>query len=113
MIIYHKNQIEEFKDIDACAIASHPQTDKDINCFMATISGRYPDSGSVVNMERKELAYIQKGSGVLVVEGEEVKLNEGDLVLIEKGEKYHWDGNMTIFISCAPAWHPEQHKCVE
>gem|GEM_PF-2374449 len=26
------------------------------------------------------------------------------------GERYFWDGQMTMFVPCTPAWYPEQHK---
>ncbi len=53
------------------------------------------------------MAYIIKGSGKLVVEDQKIKLNEGDLVLIDKGEKCFWEGKLTMFGACAPAW---RHK---
>ncbi len=87
--------------------------DKDINGAVIKLSGRYPDKGRAVNLICKEMAYIIKGFGRIVVEGEEMKLEEGDLVLIDKGEKFFWEGNMKIFMPCVPAWHPEQHKEVE
>ncbi len=59
------------------------------------------------------MSYILKGSGKIEVEGVETKLGEGDLVLINKGEKYFFEGNLTMFGSCIPAWYPEQHKEVE
>ena len=71
------------------------------------------NNGRVINLKCKELAYIIKGSGRLVVEDKETKLNEGDLVLIEAGEKFFWEGNMRMFMPCTPAWYPEQHKEVE
>jgi len=33
--------------------------------------------------------------------------------LIEPGEKYYWEGKMTMFMPCVPAWYAEQHKEVE
>lgn len=54
-----------------------------------------------------------KGNGRVVVEEKEVRLHQGDLVLIEPGEKYFWEGKMELFMPCTPAWHPEQHKEVK
>jgi len=54
-----------------------------------------------------------EGSGKIVVEGKEVILNEKDLILLEPGEKYYWEGNMKMLVPCAPAWYSEQHKEVE
>jgi quercetin dioxygenase-like cupin family protein len=48
-----------------------------------------------------------------VVEGEEINLETGDLILIEPGEKYFWEGNLKMFVPCVPAWYLEQHKEVE
>ena len=38
---------------------------------------------------------------------------EADLVLIDKGENYYWEGNMDLFVPCTPAWNPKQHKIIE
>ena len=40
-----------------------------------------------------------EGEGKLVLKHEEHKLTAGDVVLIEAGEKYFWEGNMKIFMS--------------
>lgn len=113
MEIIHKNQTEEFKNSDTCKAIEYPLEDKDINGAVIELSGRYPNEGRVVNLKCKELAYIIEGSGRVVVEGEEAKLNNGDLILIEAGERYFWEGNLKMFIPCTPAWYLEQHKEVE
>lgn len=113
MKIIHKNQTEKFKTSDVCTAIEYPLGDKDINGAVIELSGRYPDKGRVVNLKCREMAYIIKGSGKIVVEGKEIGLNEGDLVLVEPEEKYFWEGNLTMFVPCTPAWYPEQHKEVE
>jgi mannose-6-phosphate isomerase-like protein (cupin superfamily) len=110
MKIIHKNETKIFKNNDVCTAIEYPLGDKDINGAIIELNGRYPDKGNVANEICKELAYVIKGSGKVVVEGKETKLNEGDLVLIEPGEKYFWQGDMTLFVPCTPAWYPEQHK---
>ena len=113
MKIIHKNQTKIFKNSDTCAAIDYWTGDEDINGAVLEVSGRYPDKCRVVNLKCKEMAYIIKGSGKVVVEGEEVNLNEGDLVLIEAGEKFFWEGDLIMFSSCAPAWNHEQYKEVE
>lgn len=113
MKIIHKNQTKIFKNSDACTATEYPMEDKDINGAVIELKGRYPDKGRVVNLKCKELAYVIKGSGRLVVEGKEMKLNEGDLVLIEAGEKFFWEGNLIMFMPCTPAWYPGQYKEVK
>lgn len=113
MKIIRKNDSEEFRNGEACTVSEYHLGDPDINGAVIKLSGRYPESGRAVNLECKELAYVIEGSGRLVVEGIEQMLHEGDLVLIEAGEKYFWDGTMTMFVPCVPAWTPEQHRMVE
>ncbi|NOQ68241.1 cupin domain-containing protein [Patescibacteria group bacterium] len=113
MKIIKKNQAEVHKNSDACVAIEYPLDDKDINGAVIELNGRYPDKGRVVNSKCKEIAYVIKGTGKVIVEGQEIKFKGEDLILIELGEKYHWEGNFIMFVSCAPAWYPEQHKEVE
>jgi mannose-6-phosphate isomerase-like protein (cupin superfamily) len=106
----YKNQSHEFRNSLVCTAIEYPLGDKDINGAVIKLKGRYPDKGRVVNLKCKELAYVIKGAGRVVVEGKEIQLHQGDLVLIEPGEKYYWEGEMELFMPCAPAWYPEQHK---
>ena len=113
MKVVHKDQTERLNVSENCIAIEYPLGDKDINGAIVELTGRYPNTGRVVNLKCKELAYVIQGSGRIVVENEEINLKEGDLILIEPGEKYFWDGNLTIFTPCTPAWYPEQHKEVE
>ncbi len=108
-----KNQTNKFSNSDTCVVAEYPLEDKDIEMVVVAIKGRYPKSGRVVNKECKELAYIQEGSGKITIEGEEVKLNQGDMILIDAGEIYYWDGQLTLCVTCSPRWFPEQHVYVD
>lgn len=110
MKVIKKNQTKEFKNSDKCIAIEYPLGDKDINGAVIKLSGRYPDKGRVVNAKCKEMAYVIKGSGEIVVEGKRVKISQGDLVLIEPNEKYYWKGKLMLFVPCVPAWYPEQHK---
>ena len=113
MKVVYKRQTKRFKNSEVCTAIEYPLGDKDINGAVIELSGRYPDRGRVINLKCKELAYVIKGSGKVVVEGKEIKLKEGDMVLIEPKEKYYWEGKMIMFMPCAPAWHLEQHKEVK
>lgn len=113
MKVIERNQTKEFRNSEVCTAIEYPLGDKDINGAVIKLNGRYPDNGKVVNQECKELAYVIKGSGKVVVEGKEVGLQQGDLVLIEPGERYYWEGNMEMFVPCTPAWYIEQHKEVQ
>jgi len=100
MKVVHRSQTEEHRNSEVCLAVEYPLGDKDINGAVIKLAGRYPGEGRVVNRECKEMAYVVSGSGRLVVEGEELELEEGSLVLIEPGERYFWEGNLTMFVPC-------------
>jgi len=56
------------------------------------LTGRYPEEGLAQNLISKEMAYVVDGGGKVIVEGVEYPVNEGDIVLIEPGEKFYWEG---------------------
>lgn len=113
MKIVYKEQTKEFKNGENCTAIEYPWGDKDINGAVIVLTGRYPAVDRVVNSKCKEMVYVIHGSGKLVLEGKTIALKEGDLVLVEPGEKYFWDGQMTLFTPCTPAWSPNQHKEIE
>jgi mannose-6-phosphate isomerase-like protein (cupin superfamily) len=65
------------------------------------------------NEKCTEIGYVIEGSGKLVIEGEEILFQEGDQLLLKPGQRYYWEAKATMFMPCAPAWYPEQHKEVE
>lgn len=113
MKIVRKNETKEFKNGAQCIAIEYPLGDKDINGAVGKINGRYPETGRAVNRKCKEMAYVISGSGKIVVEGKEYPFTTGDLLLIEPGERYFWEGKFDIFMPCTPAWYPEQHQEVE
>ena len=109
MKVIHKNEAEKFVNSEVCSGLQYNVGDKDIDGAIINISGRYPTKGYMSNLKCKELAYVIKGSGKLVVEDKEFYLKEGDLAFVEPGEKFYWDGNLTMFMPCSPAFYFEQH----
>ena len=93
-----------------CIAHEYPMQNSEINIGVVEISHRYPDQGYAMNHKCSEIGYILKGSGKLVTESAEVNLSHGDAVYISRGEKYYWEGNVTVVISSTPAWYPEQHE---
>lgn len=81
-----------------------------INIAEVELHGRYPKEGMVYNETSHELVYILDGRASLTCGGTTAQFERGDVVLIEPGERYCWDGVATLLISCAPTWTPEQHK---
>jgi mannose-6-phosphate isomerase-like protein (cupin superfamily) len=92
-----------------CTVYEYPMKNGEMNIGVAEIINRYPDEGYALNHQCSEMGYIVKGSGRLVTETGEVYLGVGDVVYIPRGEKYFWEGNLTVILPATPAWHPEQH----
>lgn len=102
-----KNKVTPF-----CTAIEYPNGDKDIWGAVIKINGRYPTKGYTVNEKCKELVYFTSGEGKLFVGKKEVKVKKGDQVTIDPGE-FYWEGKLTMFMPCIPAWYPEQHKEVK
>lgn len=113
MKLIRENQTSIHKNSNNCIATEYPINDKDIDISIVRIKGRYPNRNRVVNRKCKELIYIMKGSGEISIEEKKITLKKGDTILIEPGEKYYWKGNMTLIVSCSPAWYPEQHENID
>lgn len=110
MQVVYKAETQKFQNSATCCALDYPMEENEINGAVIELSGRYPDTGSVTNLQCKELAYVIRGVCKLVVEGNEVLLSEGDMALILPNEKYFWEGTVTLFITTTPAWTLQQHR---
>ncbi|HVZ67526.1 MAG TPA: cupin domain-containing protein [Patescibacteria group bacterium] len=110
MTISHKRDSKVIKVSEVMTSYEYDHMDNSINGAVIELNGRYPTEGRVYNEECKELSFVIRGKGRVVVDGKETKFTDGDQILIDPLEKYYWEGEATLFISCTPAWTPEQHK---
>ncbi len=113
MKISLKHQAIEKKNSAACSVIEHNLNDEKLDIAIAKILGRYPDARRVVNQKCCELAYVSQGEGKVVIENEEYKISAGDVVLIEAGEKYYWEGSLQLIMTCRPAWTSDQHQLID
>jgi len=113
MRIIKQDQTQVFKNSDMMTSREYPFGDKDINAAVIELDGRYPEAGFVMNKVCKEIAYIIDGDGTLTTGGETHELHKGDTAFILPGEKYYFEGRLTMFMPCAPAWYAEQHVEVD
>jgi len=105
-----KSQTVHFTNSPTCSGFEFPFKDKDLNIAVVTVDGRYPDTGHVVNKVCKEIAYVLSGSGSVHVDGVAHRLEPGDAVLLNPGEKFFWQGEkLEMLMPCSPAFYPEQH----
>lgn len=113
MKITLQNQTTKHSNSATCTVSEYSFHERMLDLAVAKISGRYPESRRVVNTECHELVYVSDGEGKIVVNGVTHPLSAGDALLIEAGEKYYWEGNMQLVLSCRPAWNMEQHQVVD
>jgi mannose-6-phosphate isomerase-like protein (cupin superfamily) len=113
MKIVTKSQRVEFKHGNSCTAYEYMINDKDINAAVIKLNGRYPEKGMAMNEISKEMAYVMAGSGKVTVDGNAIAVNQGDLVFVNPGEKFFWEGDMELFMPCTPAWSPEQYKIIQ
>lgn len=113
MQISYKHQTVKRKNNEFCVVTQHSIQDETMDFVKVEITGRYPSARLATNQKCKEIIYVNEGSGKVVIENKEYNINAGDLILIEAGEKFYWEGNMSLFISCRPSWTQEQHVHVD
>lgn len=105
-------QAKEFENSSTCYGVEYPIGDNDINVALIQIAGRYPEQGNTYNSISKEILYVVQGEGTAHFEGHTYTLKNNDVLFIDKNEKYHLQGHMTLFVPCTPAWTQAQHKMV-
>lgn len=105
-----RGEAEKFQNGETCLVSEYALGEEQIDASLSKITGRYPDEGWVMNRISKEVVFVVSGQGRLVhEEGEEI-LGQGDVLLIDAGEKFYWEGKMELFIACAPAWKYAQYE---
>ena len=114
MKISFRHQAIQRKNSDVCVVTEHPIDDEIIDFAVVKVTGRYPDARYATNKKCKEIVYVHDGTGKVSVDGKEYSISAGDVVLIEPGEKFYWEGkDLNLFISCTPAFTLEQHQIVD
>lgn len=114
MYYIKRSQAKEYSG-DGYSGVDYPSNDKEINFAVIKIEKRSPKNGYQVNLECKELLYITKGSGTLYMQEDNsiTEFSHGDVLVIDKGEYYAFDGNFEAAVPCTPSWTSEQHKYTE
>jgi mannose-6-phosphate isomerase-like protein (cupin superfamily) len=113
MNIAQRKQAKIIKLSKTATAYEYPIMDNAIHGAVIEINGRYPEKGRVINEKVTELGFVIEGSGKIVIEDKEINFKKDDQILIKPKQRYYWDAKATLFMPCAPAWYPEQHKQVK
>src|SRR6476469_2538253 len=110
MIIVNATSAVPFENSRVCSGVSYVGTGEHIDGAVITVSGRYPQSGFLINEISKELVYITAGQGQLISSGRKEDFTKGDVIFIDNGEEFAWDGDFEGFFATTPTFDPSQHK---
>ena len=108
------SEIDSKTNSEACMVKEYKFPFKELGIATATINGRYPDSGKVVNKKCDEIYYVISGNGIIHTEEGDFEINKEDAFYFEKNKWYWVEGNnLQIILPTAPSWFPEQYEQLE
>lgn len=110
MQIRKESEARRHENTLACVVYDYQLPTGELDSAVIQLSGRYPQDGWAVNTISTSVVYVLEGRGSLLSGLERQELAEGDQILIEKNEKYAFDGTMRLLYSAAPAWSPDQAR---
>jgi len=98
---------------DTATVHEYDTHDGFVSGAVAEIRGRYPAKGFVINTKIKELVYVLSGEGTVITVGGDDHVKAGDVVFVDHGEKFAWDGAMDLFIATTPSFDLNQYIEIE
>jgi len=108
MQIVKHTQIRKVALAASATVWEYDTKDETISGAVAQIKGRYPEKKFAQN-GFKELVFVISGNGFVVTPKERKEIDVGDEILIDKNEKYAWEGNMALFMATTPTFDPKKH----
>ena len=58
------------------------------------------------------MVFVLSGSGKIITEKTNTTFKAKDAILIDKNEKYYWNGVCKLVVVCSPTWTEKQHKTI-
>jgi hypothetical protein len=80
---------------------------------IATISGRYPETGFVLNRESDMIIRVTLGIGSIATRDSSEQVGVGDVLFIDKQTPYFYEGDFEVLMISSPAWSPDQYEHVD
>lgn len=111
MKIVRKEDAEVFKYADTSNVLEYSLAlnEKNMDFCINSINGRYPMEGYASNTVCEELCYVLDGSGKIYrLNDDAIEFKKEDIIHINKGEIYYWEGNFKVILVCTPAWSKDQ-----
>lgn len=112
MILVKQNQAKKIVPDSSTKIWEYLMDDDEVSGAVTEINGRYPENGFAYNEKSKEMVYVISGNGKIVQPNAETSINTGDMLIIDRYEKFAWEGNLKLLLVTLPKFDPNQHKIV-
>lgn len=87
----------------------YPFESGNLSLGLSKINGEYPETGFDVDMQIEQIWYVLEGQGRVQTQGKEFQLATGDMIYLDKGERYIIEGSLTLVVASSPSWTEEQH----
>ena len=75
-----------------------------MSCAYIIVEGRH---GRIKNLKSDRLYFIIEGRGEFTVNGRQMKVKPGDVVVIPKNTPYDYKGKMKVLLVDSPAFDPK------
>ncbi len=112
MEIVKDEQKRTLKPFPFLTLHEYDMEDPYLGAGIAELDGRYPEKDFVTNESSRELVYVLRGSGNIIMPDKEIPLSAGDVLLIAPGDVYAWSGKMALYMANTPRFKPTQHRNV-
>lgn len=108
------SEAKKVENGSSCVVWEYDFPHQHFSFATASIHGRYPQEGMVMNEECEELYYVLSGSGTIHSQKGDFALITGDAYHFEKSEGFWVEGDdLRLALLNIPKWTPEQHVRVE
>ncbi|OGK29254.1 hypothetical protein A3D06_00835 [Candidatus Roizmanbacteria bacterium RIFCSPHIGHO2_02_FULL_40_9] len=108
-----KSQSTPIKTDNDSTIWDYPMPSEEQGISYQELNGRLPKKGWYKNIKCHEIFFIISGSATVTIEDETQDANEGDMVIIEPGQKHYGIYQQTKLITITtPNWYDEQCEII-
>lgn len=67
---------------------------------------------TIIEHDSDFIYYVLEGNGYFIINEVRNECSKGDLIVIPKGAKFTYKGNMKFLLTCTPPWTMEQEETV-
>ncbi|MBI3956108.1 hypothetical protein HY339_02535 [Candidatus Gottesmanbacteria bacterium] len=110
MTIIQSSEANKVQASASTTVWEYFMDDAVVSGAVAEINGRYPEKGFAINSVSKELAFVISGHGHVLSPKAQHTITIGDVIFLDKGERFAWQGTVTIFMVTTPKFDPKQHS---